>query len=566
MTEEQKVVEPVEGGTDFVRYHDSDESDDETAIDAEDPAALAAAATEALEAAMAQTADADVPAELHALAGAVSDTLEAASGADDPPEPPAPTPAAKTFSRQAPKASVAAAATAAGATAAASSGGVASRWEALQAEHRSHQADKLEQQKTAISADVRDKFRSLELKHVRSRVAYFNRLFAGAIEKATKETKIMAQGDRALAAAARTRRRAEAAAQRAEDAAERRAPRPAIENVAAHPDELKIAMSRAPRGMKHVYALVDVSKLEEESAAGVADESHAWRSYERPLHFTAPGRYAVLTKTVPLPRPGQTLASFEERAAVAEATSSVPEGYAALGNALVDAVAAGLLDRDGAFEILELCATGQVDDPYGLAREWREKVADASPALARRRATERAQRAKATRAAAAAATVEGLAFAEAGGGDVVALGAAGDGVFGGGRERVELGAVLCRIQIFNTTSMCAYATALTRALRRCFENSRRAIDSPKDQPNRLRCDRDFHTGTETSQTRAAEDRRATAGDTPPPTGDGAAFPFASVSPARPAPNAAAVAASPPFPVLVDRAADGDAPAAKRQKA
>ena len=134
--------------------------------------------------------------------------------------------------------------------------------------------------------------------------------------------------------------------------------------------------------MKHVYALVDVSKLEEESAAGVADESHAWRSYERPLHFTAPGRYAVLTKAVPLPRPGQTLASFEKRAAVAEATSSVPEGYAALGNALVDAVAAGLLDRDGAFEILELCATGQVDDPYGLAREWRDKVADASPALA----------------------------------------------------------------------------------------------------------------------------------------------------------------------------------------
>ncbi|KAH8053115.1 hypothetical protein JL722_9781 [Aureococcus anophagefferens] len=103
MTEEQKVVEPVEGGTDFVRYHDSDESDDETAIDAEDPAALAAAATEALEAAMAQTADADVPAELHALAGAVSDTLEAASGADDPPEPPASKPPRRR-SRQAPKA------------------------------------------------------------------------------------------------------------------------------------------------------------------------------------------------------------------------------------------------------------------------------------------------------------------------------------------------------------------------------------------------------------------------------------------------------------------------------
>ncbi|KAH8064975.1 hypothetical protein JL722_1866 [Aureococcus anophagefferens] len=267
--------------------------------------------------------------------------------------------------------------------AAASSGGVASRWEALQAEHRSHQADKLEQQKTAISADVRDKFRSLELKHVRSRVAYFNRLFAGAIEKATKETKIMAQGDRALAAAARTRRRAGRA--RAEDAEERRAPRPAIEN------------------------------LEEESAAGVAGEPRV-AVLERPLHFTAPGRYAVLTKAVPLPRPGQTLASFEQRAAVAEATSSVPEGYAALGNALVDAVAAGLLDRDGAFEILELCATGQVDDPYGLAREWRDKVADASPALRAARGR-RAQRAKATRGG-GGGDGRGLDFAEAGGGDV----------------------------------------------------------------------------------------------------------------------------------------------------
>ena len=112
--------------------------------------------------------------------------------------------------------------------------------------------------------------------------------------------------------------------------------------------------------------------------------------------------------------------------------------------------------------------------------------------------------------------------------------------------------------------MCAHATVSTRALRLCFENSRRAIDPSKNQPNRLGFD--FHAGTETSKIRAAEDHRATAGDTPPPTGDGAAFPFASVSPARPAPNAAAVAASPPFPVLVDRAADGDAPAAKRQKA
>ena len=87
---------------------------------------------------------------------------------------------------------------------------------------------------------------------------------------------------------------------------------------------------------------------------------------------------------------------------------------------------------------------------------------------------------------------------------------------------------------------------------------------PRDESDFI--DAILNLRTETSKIRAAEDLRATAGDTPPPTGDGAAFPFASVSPARPAPNAAAVAASPPFPVLVDRAADGDAPAAKRQKA
>ena len=48
---------------------------------------------------------------------------------------------------------------------------------------------------------------------------------------------------------------------------------------------------------------------------------------------------------------------------------------------------------------------------------------------------------------------------------------------------------LCGIQIFNTTSMCAYATVSTQALRLCFENSTRAIDSSKNQPNRLRFDR-----------------------------------------------------------------------------
>ena len=48
---------------------------------------------------------------------------------------------------------------------------------------------------------------------------------------------------------------------------------------------------------------------------------------------------------------------------------------------------------------------------------------------------------------------------------------------------------LCGIQIFNPTSMCAYATVSTQAFQMCFENSTRAIDSSKNQPNRLRFDR-----------------------------------------------------------------------------
>ena len=44
-------------------------------------------------------------------------------------------------------------------------------------------------------------------------------------------------------------------------------------------------------------------------------------------------------------------------------------------------------------------------------------------------------------------------------------------------------------QIFNPTSMCAYATVSTQSLRLCFEISTRAIDPSKNQPNRLRCGR-----------------------------------------------------------------------------
>ena len=52
------------------------------------------------------------------------------------------------------------------------------------------------------------------------------------------------------------------------------------------------------------------------------------------------------------------------------------------------------------------------------------------------------------------------------------------------------------------TSMCAYSKSLTRKLSLCFENSTRAIDSSKNQPNRLRCDRarEFQSLVGTSQT------------------------------------------------------------------
>ena len=44
---------------------------------------------------------------------------------------------------------------------------------------------------------------------------------------------------------------------------------------------------------------------------------------------------------------------------------------------------------------------------------------------------------------------------------------------------------------FDPTSICAYSNGSTQVLRLCFENSTRAIDASKNQPNRLRFDREF---------------------------------------------------------------------------
>ena len=63
------------------------------------------------------------------------------------------------------------------------------------------------------------------------------------------------------------------------------------------------------------------------------------------------------------------------------------------------------------------------------------------------------------------------------------------------------GGILCANQIFNPTSMYAYANVSTRARPPCFENSLRPIDSSKHQPNRRRCDRarEFSSLAPTSQ-------------------------------------------------------------------
>ena len=61
---------------------------------------------------------------------------------------------------------------------------------------------------------------------------------------------------------------------------------------------------------------------------------------------------------------------------------------------------------------------------------------------------------------------------------------------------------LCGNQIFNPTSMCAYSTVSTQTLQLRFENWMRAIDSSKNQPNRLRFDRarEFSSLVRTTQT------------------------------------------------------------------
>jgi hypothetical protein len=56
-------------------------------------------------------------------------------------------------------------------------------------------------------------------------------------------------------------------------------------------------------------------------------------------------------------------------------------------------------------------------------------------------------------------------------------------------EAAAAGQGLCANQIFNPTSIFAYSNVLTQAHPLCFENSMRAIDPSKNQPNRLRFDR-----------------------------------------------------------------------------
>ncbi|KAJ1453997.1 hypothetical protein M885DRAFT_618489 [Pelagophyceae sp. CCMP2097] len=323
----------------------------------------------------------------------------------------------------------------------ASTGGkVHARWEQLQQKHKADQLDRLQTVKQNISDDVRSHFTQLDMEHVKGKVKYFNDLFSSAVADALSDSKAMGETDRARAAQDRFRRREEARNQVLEDAQKRRASRPRMENVAAHPDELCIALSVAPAGMKTIYALVDVSRLNEsvalngekkkvrklgevgaddaldDHAAGkvlkAAQDSHEWKDYTAPLKFTKAGRFAILSKTVPIVYSAATLDKFEAAAEHAEATGEAPKGYAALACALVDAVRLGLIGRSEAYAQLEAAKTRSEANILTLAEQWRAAADEKDAAKAALFGKLRAQRALARSTAEAEKKAAGLSFTD----------------------------------------------------------------------------------------------------------------------------------------------------------
>lgn len=330
-----------------------------------------------------------------------------------------------------------------------SKGKIAERWEQLRQQHQARQEARLEIVRKAMLDDVARRTSELEVDHVAKKVSFFDVLFADALQTALKESEAMSERDREKACHERARRRRIIEEQTAADSKARRAPRPSIENVAAHPDELRVALSDVPRGMKLVYALVDVAHLEGEKqqcgsqrnakmaairaacqhfaspgstpegsdaasatqhaakrhthatrdARGeperhesgrledLAERTHTWHAYDGPIALEEAGTYAVLTKAVPVD--SRAAARFEANAQLLEQSDQAPHGYADLASILVDAVRCGLLSKHEAYELLESAKHGGIADIQAERTKWAEAVYRRDPDRAAERAEAR---------------------------------------------------------------------------------------------------------------------------------------------------------------------------------
>lgn len=141
---------------------------------------------------------------------------------------------------------------------------------------------------------------------VKARIAYFNALFAGAVQDAFAEAKALTERDATKAAEERQLRRHLLTTKFREDARRKRAPRPTFENVAGSPDEIIVEL-KSPGigdGGTVLYAILNVT--------GKLHTKVAWTTYHDRIKITTPGKYAVLTKLVISGRPAERRRPFDD--------------------------------------------------------------------------------------------------------------------------------------------------------------------------------------------------------------------------------------------------------------
>lgn len=253
-------------------------------------------------------------------------------------------------------------------------GSIGARWEALREQHQQRQEERLQRVRQATTDDVAKRTADLDMDNVAKKVQFFSTLFARALETAMTESRVMSEKDRDKASRERERRRKMMADQVRADRQAHRASRPSIENVAAHPDELRIALQAPTRGSKLVYALVDVDRLDRESKDAREDAPYTWHAYDGPLTMDEPGSYAVLSKVVPVDK--RAAIDFEAAAQELEAGGQAPRGYADLAAVLIDAVRLGVTSKAQAYGVLDECRRGDCDVKREI-QKWNEKVAKA---------------------------------------------------------------------------------------------------------------------------------------------------------------------------------------------